>query len=30
LGWEPEVGFEQLVTMMVEAELERLAARIRV
>jgi GDP-D-mannose dehydratase len=30
LGWEPEVGFEQLVTMMVEAELERLAARTRV
>ncbi|MFY9709554.1 MAG: GDP-mannose 4,6-dehydratase, partial [Candidatus Cybelea sp.] len=29
LGWEPEVGFEQLVTMMVEAELGRLAARAR-
>jgi GDPmannose 4,6-dehydratase len=24
LGWEPEVGFEALVTMMVDADLERL------
>jgi GDPmannose 4,6-dehydratase len=23
LGWEPEVGFEALVTMMVDADLER-------
>jgi GDPmannose 4,6-dehydratase len=29
LGWEPKVGFEQLVTMMVQAELDRLAARTR-
>ncbi len=27
LGWAPEVGFEQLVAMMVEADLERLSAR---
>ena len=26
LGWEPEVGFEQLVRMMVDADLERLRA----
>ena len=26
LGWEPTVGFEQLVAMMVEADLERLSA----
>jgi GDPmannose 4,6-dehydratase len=25
LGWEPEVGFEQLVTMMVESDIERCA-----
>jgi GDPmannose 4,6-dehydratase len=24
LGWEPEIGFQQLVTMMVDADLERL------
>jgi GDPmannose 4,6-dehydratase len=24
LGWEPEVSFEQLVAMMVEADIERL------
>jgi GDPmannose 4,6-dehydratase len=29
LGWEPEVSFEQLVAMMVEADLDRLAARMR-
>jgi GDPmannose 4,6-dehydratase len=23
LGWRPRVGFEQLVTMMVEADLDR-------
>ena len=27
MGWEPEVGFRQLVTMMVDADLERLASR---
>ncbi|MBV9028412.1 MAG: GDP-mannose 4,6-dehydratase [Candidatus Eremiobacteraeota bacterium] len=27
LGWEPEVGFERLVAMMVEADLDRLASR---
>jgi GDPmannose 4,6-dehydratase len=27
MGWEPEVGFHQLVTMMVDADLERLARR---
>lgn len=27
LGWEPEVSFEQLVTMMVDADLERLRHR---
>jgi len=27
LGWEPEVGFGELVTMMVDADLERLARR---
>ena len=27
LGWKPEVSFEQLVTMMVDADLARLAAR---
>jgi GDPmannose 4,6-dehydratase len=27
MGWEPEVGFRQLVTMMVDADLERLARR---
>jgi GDPmannose 4,6-dehydratase len=26
LGWKPKVGFEQLVTMMVDADLERLSA----
>jgi GDPmannose 4,6-dehydratase len=29
LGWVPEVNFEQLVTMMVEADLDRLSARTR-
>jgi GDPmannose 4,6-dehydratase len=24
LGWEPKVGFEQLVQMMVDSDLERL------
>jgi GDPmannose 4,6-dehydratase len=23
LGWEPQVSFEQLVTMMIDADLER-------
>src|SRR5262249_18497549 len=27
LGWKPQVGFEQLVRMMVDADLARLAAR---
>ncbi|MGA7354876.1 MAG: GDP-mannose 4,6-dehydratase [Candidatus Cybelea sp.] len=27
LGWEPTVGFEELVAMMVEADLERLSSR---
>jgi GDPmannose 4,6-dehydratase len=27
LGWEPAVGFKELVTMMVEADLERLAVK---
>jgi GDPmannose 4,6-dehydratase len=26
LGWEPTVGFEELVAMMVEADLERLSS----
>jgi GDPmannose 4,6-dehydratase len=26
LGWEPKIGFEELVTMMVEADLELLSA----
>src|SRR5580692_5182472 len=30
LGWEPEIGFEQLVAMMVEADIARLSARIGV
>ena len=30
LGWEPKVGFEQLVGMMVDADLERLAPGARV
>ena len=25
LGWAPKIGFEQLVKMMVDADLERLA-----
>jgi GDPmannose 4,6-dehydratase len=29
LGWEPVVGFEELVAMMVEADLDRLAAQKR-
>jgi GDPmannose 4,6-dehydratase len=29
LGWEPEVGFEALVTMMVDADLERLRGAAR-
>ncbi|MDO8577906.1 MAG: GDP-mannose 4,6-dehydratase [Dehalococcoidales bacterium] len=28
LGWKPEVGFQQLVTMMVEADMERVARQI--
>jgi GDPmannose 4,6-dehydratase len=27
LGWAPEVSFEQLVAMMVDADLQRLSAR---
>jgi GDPmannose 4,6-dehydratase len=27
LGWTPKVSFEQLVTMMVDADLERLGAK---
>ncbi|MFP6597310.1 MAG: GDP-mannose 4,6-dehydratase [Candidatus Hydrogenedentota bacterium] len=27
LGWEPEVSFEELITMMVDADLERLSPR---
>src|SRR5579884_3382739 len=30
LGWEPEVSFEQLVAMMVEADIERLAPLVKV
>jgi GDPmannose 4,6-dehydratase len=26
LGWEPKIGFEELVAMMVDADLELLAA----
>lgn len=29
LGWEPSVGFEQLVTMMVDADLERLKVQVK-
>jgi GDPmannose 4,6-dehydratase len=29
LGWTPDIDFERLVAMMVEADLERLAARMR-
>ncbi len=29
LGWSPEVTFEELVTMMVEADIDRLSARTR-
>ncbi len=29
LGWEPAVGFEQLVTMMVDADLERLKMQVK-
>jgi GDPmannose 4,6-dehydratase len=29
LGWAPEVDFERLVVMMVEADLDRLSARAR-
>ncbi len=29
LGWEPSVGFEQLVTMMVDADLERLKMQVK-
>jgi GDPmannose 4,6-dehydratase len=29
LGWRPEIGFEQLVAMMVEADLDRLSERAR-
>jgi GDP-D-mannose dehydratase len=27
LGWEPKVGFEELVSMMVDADMERLSAQ---
>ncbi len=30
LGWEPEVSFEQLVAMMVEADIDRLAPLVKV
>jgi GDPmannose 4,6-dehydratase len=30
LGWEPEVSFEQLVAMMVEADVDRLAPLVKV
>ncbi|MBI1793588.1 MAG: GDP-mannose 4,6-dehydratase [Chloroflexi bacterium] len=29
LGWEPEVGFKELVTMMVDADVERLKTQIK-
>ncbi|MBI2758545.1 MAG: GDP-mannose 4,6-dehydratase [Chloroflexi bacterium] len=29
LGWEPEVGFKELVTMMVDADVERMKAQIK-
>src|SRR5262249_39450863 len=29
LGWKPSVGFKQLVTMMVEADLERLKVKAK-
>ncbi len=29
LGWEPAVSFKELVTMMVEADLERLSSKVR-
>ena len=29
LGWEPEVGFEDLVTMMVDADLDLLSGKLR-
>jgi GDPmannose 4,6-dehydratase len=29
LGWEPSVGFKELVTMMVEADLERLKVKVK-
>lgn len=29
LGWEPSVSFKELVTMMVEADMERLSAKVR-
>lgn len=29
LGWEPDVSFKELVTMMVEADLERLSSKVR-
>lgn len=29
LGWEPSVSFKDLVTMMVEADMERLAAKVK-
>jgi GDPmannose 4,6-dehydratase len=27
LGWSPKVGFKELIAMMVDADLERLAGR---
>ena len=29
LGWEPSVSFKELVTMMVEADMERLTAKVQ-
>ena len=30
LGWEPEISFEQLVTMMVEEDLQRIEREIKI
>ncbi|MBV8637413.1 MAG: GDP-mannose 4,6-dehydratase, partial [Candidatus Eremiobacteraeota bacterium] len=30
LGWEPEVTFEQLIEMMVQADIDRLAPQVGV
>ena len=29
LGWTPEVGFEELVTMMVDADMDLLSGKLR-